>query len=628
MIIQSFIVVRPRFLLCACLLIAGIGVRTLRSQGTVLKTPLPPEVLATIANEVSGQIAFNNLVQVGGAPWVREPREFAGTFYEAQKLYDLVKSYGIETVELLKSPTDRTADYPAEGEFWVTAPARRLVARIGADSALIASGSQTADLDGDLIFIPPLSAEQLAALAKADNKDQFRGKIALMWSHPRGNVAKALDAAGLLATVSFNSQERYFDPDEVLYSSVGYQSNANLKIGFCISWRQWSELLEDVQAGTKLKVSCRTRVEKVKSKSEAVFAWLPGSEPDKKGLIFTAHLFEGMIKRGANDNIGSCMVQLEILRALNRLIKSGQLPAPQRTVYFLWPNEISGTAEFLQNRPEIARKLSVDFNMDMSTESLRLNNAEVFLGYCSNELPSYIDGLTKSMLNYVWRTNDIVFLPDSPRGRPGGQYFPNPLWEKNGTRDAFRFIVQPAPNGSDHNPFRSPTVGVPSIVLSAWPDQWYHADKDTVDKADPTQMKRIAFIGAAAAWAAVRCTDDVLPGLLDATSEFGLSRISDNELPRALAMTESASAESLENQSTQAQRLVRSAVERELGALRSIQAIYTGSPEAVRMLNDRIAMWQSHGSSLGDLVLNSAKTRARQLKVAEPKELQKAGTTK
>ena len=67
-----------------CLLILAIGVEILRGQSPVLKTPLSPVVLNAIANEVSGQMAFNNLVQVGGAPWVRDPREFADTFYEAQ----------------------------------------------------------------------------------------------------------------------------------------------------------------------------------------------------------------------------------------------------------------------------------------------------------------------------------------------------------------------------------------------------------------------------------------------------------------------------------------------------------------------------------------------------------------
>ncbi|MCG2814442.1 MAG: hypothetical protein L6425_00680 [Candidatus Aminicenantes bacterium] len=41
-------------------------------------------------------------------------------------------------------------------------------------------------------------------------------------------------------------------------------------------------------------------------------------------------------------------------------------------------------------------------------------------------------------------------------------------------------------------------VQVPGVMMIAWPDQWYHTSGDRVNKADPTQLKRAAVIGAAA----------------------------------------------------------------------------------------------------------------------------------
>ena len=70
-------------------------------------------------------------------------------------------------------------------------------------------------------------------------------------------------------------------------------------------------------------------------------------------------------------------------------------------------------------------------------------------------------------MNYVWRTNDIVYLADSPRGRPGGQYFPLPLWEKNGSLDAFRYFIHEATGGSDHVCFNNPSVGRPGRSSSS-----------------------------------------------------------------------------------------------------------------------------------------------------------------
>ncbi|MBE3134212.1 MAG: M28 family peptidase, partial [Acidobacteria bacterium] len=527
--------------------------------------------------------------------------------------------YGIETTRIDRYPATRTVEYPMEGEFWVLEPERRLVARLGADAALVAGGSSTADVKGELIYIPALSIDQIRKLLEAGPPEKFRGKLALMWSHAREEVAKALDAAGIQGVISFSSRERYFDPNQVVYSGGSYKNPA-LKVGLTISWRQWSELLEDIDSGRKVVVRAKTRMESFQDKFENVFSWIPGTEPDAKGIIFTAHLFEGWVKRGANDNMSGCVVQLEILRALSKLIAAGELPKPRRTIYFLWPVEISGGYEFFRNNRGFADRLSININMDMVGEWLRKNNAVMTMSEAPDHLPSYLDGLAKAMMNYVWRTNDIVYLPDAPRGRPGGQYFPVPMWEKNGSIDAFRFFIHRATGGSDHVAFNNPSVAVPGIEFFTWPDQWYHADTDTPDKADPTQMKRIAFIGAATAWAAANATDEVVPGLVDAASEFGYGRIAERELPRALGYVDGADAATLDAQTARALALVSFAVDREIGALRSIDEISSGSAAARAAVNDRVQQWELYRAGLKNQVLGYAKLKADRFKIKPPVE--------
>ena len=62
------------------------------SFSQALKTPLSQEVLDLLTNEISGQMIFNNEVFLAGAPWVRNPKEFTDTFYESEKIYELVKN--------------------------------------------------------------------------------------------------------------------------------------------------------------------------------------------------------------------------------------------------------------------------------------------------------------------------------------------------------------------------------------------------------------------------------------------------------------------------------------------------------------------------------------------------------
>ena len=584
------------------------------------QTPLPQATLDLLAHELSGQAAFNSQVKLAGAPWLRDPQELTDTFYESRTLYDLIRGYGIETVKLERSPGQRTVDYPDEGELWIEKPERRLIARLGADAALVAAGSRSADLTGPLVYVPPMTASDITRMAAAGPQEKYRGAWALTWRHPTLEMARALDAAGIHGVISFNSRERYFDPNQVVYSSGPYGQLPNLKLGLTVSWRQWSELLEDVEAGQPVVVRGRARIQKFQDRFETVFAWIPGTEPDAKGVVFTGHLFEGYTKRGANDNMSSPAVQLEILRGLTRLIASGQLPRPRRTIYFVWPNEISGTYEFIKRTPDFADKLSININMDMVGEGLRKNNAVFTLSECPNHLPCYLDGLSQSVLDYVWRTNDIVYLPDSPPGRPGGQYFPRPLWEKNGSLDAFRYFIHRATGGSDHLCFNNPSVAVPGVEFFVWPDQWYHGDTDTPDKGDPTQMRRAAFIGAATAWTAANLTDDILPRLLDAVSSFGYARVGERELPKALAMVQGATAETLPNQAAKAIDLVDFALDREARALRSTEDVWSGSELARRMVDQKVQEFELYRAGLRSQVAGVARLRAASLGAKWPVE--------
>ncbi len=607
-------------LFCFALLMLSGGAPGLSAQGSqvvrgypVLETPLSQEVLTLLANEISGQIIFNNEVILAGAPWIRSQEEFTDTFYEAQKIYDMVRDYGIETVKLERYSRDREFDYPLQGEFWIIKPEMRLVARLEADAALVASSSGSIDLTGDRVYIPPLSKDDLKNWTEGKAPEQYRDKIALMWSHANRTTAKALDAAGVRGVISFSSRERYFDPDQVVYGRGTYGGMDTLKFGFTISWRQWSELLEDTEGGKQTTVRCKTRIGTYQDKFETVFCWIPGTEPDKKGVIFSAHLFEGYTKRGANDNMSGCVVQLEILRALSKLIAQGALPQPRRSIYFLWPNEISGTYEHFSQNRKLVEQYSVNINMDMVGEALRKNNALFTMTECPNQLPSYLDGLGDVVMNYVWRTNDIVYLPDSPRGRRGGQYFPRPMWEKNGSRDAFRYYIHRATGGSDHICFNSPSVAVPGVELNIWPDQWYHADTDTPDKSDPTQLKRTAFIGAAMAWAAADCSDEVLGKLLDAVSTFGYERVGKREVPAAIRLVENAKPDELEEMTHRALNLVDFATNREMGAIRSIQDVFTGSDGARRTIGDYLGQWHLFREGLHHQILGYARLKAEQL---------------
>jgi len=587
------------------LLLPLAGLQGQRSEP--LKTPLSEEMLALFTNEISGQMAFDNMVKLAGAPWLRDETELTGegNFYESEEIYRMAQAYGIETVRFDRYEAPGTFDYPLEGELWVDG---RRMARIPAAAALVASGTRTGEVEGPLLYVPQVPDDQLPALAQAiaASPGQYQGAVALMWSHPRGALFQALDEAGVRAVISFSSRERYFDPDQVVYSRGSYGQGENLSMGFTVSWREWSEMLEDVQMGMPVQIKGRAVMETYPNRFETVYAWIPGTEPDLPGVIFTGHLFEGYTKRGANDNMGGPAIQLEILRALNDLITSGLLPQPRRTIHFVWPNEISGTYEFLKRDPALVEKLSININMDMVSEGLRNANSWFTMSETPAQLASYYDGLAASILNYVWRTNDIVYLSGAPRGRPGGQYFPIPMWEKNGSRDAFRFFIHEATGGSDHIVFNNASVAVPGIEFFTWPDQWYHADTDTPDKGDPTEMRRVAFIGATSAWVSANLEDEMVPDLLNIVSDFGYNRVAERGLPKALEVLETGNGGNGAASAAAALNVIDAAVAREQDAVRSIHDIHTGSRSARGLVDEEVASWDAYGEALKAFLLETA----------------------
>ena len=70
--------------------------------------------------------------------------------------------------------------------------------------------------------------------------------------------------------------------------------------------------------------------------SEIVHAEIPGDGSTTQEVAIGGHLYEGVIKQGANDDNSGCALTLEIGRTYIKLIKEGKLPRPKRTINFQW----------------------------------------------------------------------------------------------------------------------------------------------------------------------------------------------------------------------------------------------------------------------------------------------------
>ena len=109
------------------------------------------------------------------------------------------------------------------------------------------------------------------------------------------------------------------------------------------------------------------------------------------------------------------------------------------------------------------------------------------------------------------------------------------------------------------------------------------------------------------------CTDDVLAGLLDSVSEFGYRRVAERDLPRALRFLDAADATALTGAVAKALNLVDFAVDRETGAVRSTEDVYSASAAAKTAVSDRLRQWELYRAALRGQIDGYAKVRAATL---------------
>jgi hypothetical protein len=398
----------------------------------------------------------------------------------------------------------------------------------------------------------------------------------------------AVEKFGALGLVGYASSHPDFDPDQVGWSSIRVAEHDTPTFAFMISTRQGHELRDSLERGVTVEVRAVCKTQEVPPKEQMVSALLPGRDLPAEELVFTAHLFEGLTMRGANDNDSGCVAILETARALRKLAADGRIPPLRRSVRFLFVPEIGGTAAYIRKYPEIARRFFANINEDMVGEALAKNRSFFNLERTPDSLPSCLNDVLESIVRWVGDTQNPGFEEEG-----GGLEIVSP----NGTRDAFTFLVIGFAGGSDHVVFNDGGVRVPAVTFNCWPDMWYHTNRDTPDKSDPTQLKRAAFIGTAAAAFLVNAGPEEVRIMAAETSSRGIGRLGLDKLRAERMIIEAGSAE-IQGARKEALNIVTRGFEREKEALASIRFFSRGEAGLETALMARIKGFESLKAAL------------------------------
>ncbi len=561
-----------RALFLSAALVSAAGLIHAQEQADP-RTLIPSATLNAIAQHVSGAQARNHVLEMCPYERNRPAEEYQGTYRESAYAEAKAKEYGFSDVHIERFPLGGKQWDGEMAELWVTEPGPpQLISRYRDVPTTLATGSRSGDVTAELVYA-----------GRGDTADDYKGKDVkgkiVLVSGPVGaahNLAvRQLGAEGVLSY--FNGTGKPIDrPDQMGWSGINPSPDPSQKTtwGFILSLRMGLDLLGRLERHQQVKVHAIVKAAEYDAPMNVVVATIPGDGSTNEEFHFTAHLFEGIAKQGANDNCGGPATQLEAGRAWIEMIKDGTLPKPKRTVRFLWIPEISGTRAYLQKHPELGQHVVASISTDMVGANQTINHNSLHLNQTMYSIPSVINDVSRQFFEYVGETNR-----EKLHNRRNGYAFQNPMIDPSGTRDPFWYNIEKFYGASDHQVHLDWDPRIPAVQFGNWPDAVYHSSDDSPANQDPTQMKRAAFLMIAVGdvFATAGPADAVaIAGL---AVSYGQKRMA-ADLEDALSLIASSTAATLNDQYKEARNLVRQAYLREWNDLQSAATLAGGDKAA------------------------------------------------
>ncbi|HVH57416.1 MAG TPA: M28 family peptidase [Vicinamibacterales bacterium] len=341
------------------------------------------------------------------------------------------------------------------------------------------------------------------------------GSLSALWREAVRNRG----AAGVIST----QIARYIRPngaaqmtatqkDVLQWGNVPYDEKLKA-FAFKASWRAANRIRDALQKDPNTHV----RVEIVSNfhtgPARMLIAEIPGRTLPKERIVMAAHVQEP----GANDDASGCATLYGLARALQDAIARGAIPQPDRTLTFLWVDEIRGSRQWLTAHPEEAQGVQYMFSMDMTGEDTSKTGGTFLIEKQAD--PSAVwprpsdphsewgAGEVKAETLKGSLLNDLHFAVAMRRARDTN----------------WMVKTNPYEGGSDHTVFAS--AGVPSLLNWHFTDRFYHTNQDTLDKVSAAEMQNVGIAVATSAYLLASATERDAMSVIDLLDRAAAARL-------------------------------------------------------------------------------------------------------
>lgn len=318
--------------------------------------------------------------------------------------------------------------------------------------------------------------------AAAYEGQDVNGAVVLV-SGPLGpawqQAVRARGAAGVISTDLARYTRPEETPDVLQWGTIPFDE-ALTSFGFKATPRVAARLRGELaQGAVTLHVETETTFHRRPNRT--LVLEIPGRVRPEQRVVLAAHVQEP----GANDNASGCGTLLAAALGMHDAIRGGALPAPARTITFLWVDEIRGSEQWIKDHAERITQVVAMLSLDMTGEDTAKTGG-TFLIEKEPDPSALWD--RPSDPHSEWGASKVD--PAMVRGS-----FLNDLHLGVALRRArdTGWVVRTNPyeGGSDHTVFTR--AGVPALLNWHFTDRYYHTNLDTIDKMSAAEMQHVAI---------------------------------------------------------------------------------------------------------------------------------------
>lgn len=485
------------------------------------ETLLDRSILKILDDELSGVAAKDHVARL--TQMHRVPAS-AGFHDAIEYVMGRAKAFGLANVHVETYPGDGTTwfgtlhgnrGWRVDGGFLdeLRPQARRIVSFDDVRLA-IADNSESADVTTELVDVGPGNQRRDYA-----GKD-VRGKLVLCDATPSACHRIAVEELGAAGIVSYNSNQVSAwwrdNADLIRWGHLNPRGRSNT-FAIMISLREARLLQQRLARGDRITLHAVVRARNDDAMPyETLVADIPGTDTAAGAIVFSCHLDHE--KPGANDNASGCAATLEIARVLKMLIDAGRVPAPVRTIRFIWPSEMTGTIAYLTSARLPAPNIAATVHLDMVGGDPSITKSVLHATRSPWSIATVTDDVQEIFARYVI---------DGAMRAAGDGDMSRAIRAQTGSKDPFWADVTPYESGSDHWIYQEGGFRIPAIYLRDHPDVYIHTTGDVADNIEPTKIKRSAFIAAASGYYLSRFPDGG-QSLLALSSVNALERLAED----------------------------------------------------------------------------------------------------